>query len=155
MASRDEVSFLLKSGTPSSPSCCACSFSSTSALQQAQTLNLQTNSPSNARVPNHPKVLRLPSSRATHPPTEGFSAPVAFAFTINMIVGAGRPPVLFQKFNPPSSGVLGLPYAYYHAGIVLSTLFLLLITLICAVTMGYLIDVCARAHAYVDTDSEV
>eukprot|EP01112_Ceratiomyxa_fruticulosa_P012439 TRINITY_DN3442_c0_g3_i3.p1 TRINITY_DN3442_c0_g3~~TRINITY_DN3442_c0_g3_i3.p1 ORF type:complete len:517 (+),score=62.66 TRINITY_DN3442_c0_g3_i3:76-1626(+) len=74
--------------------------------------------------------------RASIVPTgqHAFSPFVAYAFTINYILGVG---------------VLNLPHAMFSAGLFLGVGFLLLVSIVSAITMMYLVEVCARAEAIV------
>uniref|UniRef100_A0A7S4KJB9 Amino acid transporter transmembrane domain-containing protein n=1 Tax=Guillardia theta TaxID=55529 RepID=A0A7S4KJB9_GUITH len=65
------------------------------------------------------------------PPSEGFGFATATILTVNMVVGAG---------------VVGLPYAFYHAGAVISLISMFIATVMSAMTMGYLVEVSAWAH---------
>lgn len=67
------------------------------------------------------------------------SAFVAFAFTINFIVGAG---------------VLGLPYAFSKAGFLLGVCFLAIVSAIAVVTMNFLVEAVARGQAWQQYSSE-
>ncbi|KJE93784.1 hypothetical protein CAOG_04528 [Capsaspora owczarzaki ATCC 30864] len=66
----------------------------------------------------------------------GYSPMVAYAFTVNMIIGAG---------------ILGLPFAFYNGGVVLSIILLFIASFLCFVTLCFLIEACARAEAFADT----
>ena len=58
----------------------------------------------------------------------------SFCFTVNYIFGAG---------------VLGVPYAIAHAGIVVSSFFLCIISAMSCVAMIWVVEACARGEAYV------
>lgn len=68
--------------------------------------------------------------------TKGYSPLVAYAFTVNMIIGAG---------------ILGLPNAFYNGGVILSIILLCIATCLCLITMTYLVEACARAEAFIET----
>eukprot|EP01135_Chromosphaera_perkinsii_P012394 Nk52_evm5s2657 gene=Nk52_evmTU5s2657 len=80
-------------------------------------------------------VYRLEASNHTiDNNVKTYSPVVAFAFCINFIIGAG---------------VMGLPYAYEKAGVVLSGVFMMFTGTLMCVTMTYIMEACARAEGLV------
>lgn len=84
----------------------------------------------------------LSTASSTHASTGGTAAPdddlaaqysplVAYAFTVNYILGVGS---------------LGIPYAFYRAGLVLSNLMIVLVTLISYMTVMWVSETVARAR---------
>eukprot|EP00126_Sphaerothecum_destruens_P013153 Sdes_comp22500_c0_seq1m20950 len=71
------------------------------------------------------------SHKSEPPKVKTYSPIVAYAFTINFIVGAG---------------VLGLPYAFQKAGILLSFIFFAFASTLLCITMTYIMETCARAE---------
>eukprot|EP00164_Ancoracysta_twista_P005366 GFYU01007339.1.p1 GENE.GFYU01007339.1~~GFYU01007339.1.p1 ORF type:complete len:509 (-),score=132.53 GFYU01007339.1:252-1778(-) len=63
---------------------------------------------------------------------DGYKPIVGYAFTLNFVIGAG---------------VLGIPFAFAKAGVVLAGLFLVIITIVMGITMSWLIEVNGRAEA--------
>lgn len=63
--------------------------------------------------------------------SKSYSPIVCYAFTINYVLGIG---------------VLSVPYAFYHSGLLLSTIVLLTVTLVAIVTANYTSDSHARAQ---------
>ncbi|KAJ3445002.1 acid transporter [Anaeramoeba flamelloides] len=59
---------------------------------------------------------------------------IGYVFSINTIVGLG---------------ILSLPYAYYKAGLFLSFIFLVVVSVICYLTLIYILEAAARAEALV------
>lgn len=48
-----------------------------------------------------------------------------------------------------SAGVVGLPYAFFHAGAVVSCVCLFLATIMAWITMGYIVEVCAWCQGWI------
>jgi len=63
-----------------------------------------------------------------------YGAFAAFSFTVNFIMGVG---------------ILSLPYAFYHAGVILSPIFMVIVSLLSFTTVMYIFESAARAEAYV------
>jgi len=76
--------------------------------------------------------LGSPRNDTEKPSGGGFFT--VYALTINYIFGAG---------------VLGVPYAMAHAGVVVSSLFLIFISSMSCIAMLWLVEVCARGEAWV------
>lgn len=72
-----------------------------------------------------------------HKDTATYKPFVAFAFTVNFIFGAG---------------VLGIPAAFVQAGILASLVFLAVVSIIAAITLGWEAEICARAEAWVSSN---
>eukprot|EP01089_Gocevia_fonbrunei_P001393 TRINITY_DN1128_c0_g1_i1.p1 TRINITY_DN1128_c0_g1~~TRINITY_DN1128_c0_g1_i1.p1 ORF type:complete len:442 (+),score=46.07 TRINITY_DN1128_c0_g1_i1:161-1327(+) len=71
-------------------------------------------------------------------PAASYSPFVAWAFVINYVLGVG---------------ILGMPYAFSQAGIILSLVFLGFITFITIVATMWIIETCSRAQALYTDDS--
>ena len=70
---------------------------------------------------------------------EGFGLFVSFAFTVNMVIGAG---------------IVGLPFAFYHAGAIFSLVCLVLATLMAVTTMGYIVEVAGWCEGWVSANEQ-
>ena len=68
---------------------------------------------------------------------EKFGLFVTFAFTVNMAMGAG---------------IVGLPFAFYHAGAIFSLVCLVIATLMAITTMGYIVEVSGWCEGWVSAD---
>eukprot|EP00288_Rhodomonas_lens_P007227 CAMPEP_0177723686 /NCGR_PEP_ID=MMETSP0484_2-20121128/18339_1 /TAXON_ID=354590 /ORGANISM="Rhodomonas lens, Strain RHODO" /LENGTH=112 /DNA_ID=CAMNT_0019236127 /DNA_START=50 /DNA_END=385 /DNA_ORIENTATION=+ len=71
---------------------------------------------------------------------DGLSTFSAVVMNVNMVIGAG---------------VVGLPYAFYHAGAWLSIAALLAATLMASATMGYLVEVMAWCELQLEDDEKI
>lgn len=76
--------------------------------------------------------LLIPSEKKFHPKT--YPMFVGYAFSINYLFGVGA---------------LGLPHAFHSAGEIMASFFLVFVTLICMITLVWLLDVQARVESYV------
>eukprot|EP00698_Gefionella_okellyi_P018851 TRINITY_DN56_c0_g1_i1.p1 TRINITY_DN56_c0_g1~~TRINITY_DN56_c0_g1_i1.p1 ORF type:complete len:528 (-),score=74.73 TRINITY_DN56_c0_g1_i1:1104-2615(-) len=76
-----------------------------------------------------PLIKKDESADATH---ESYGSFAAFSFTVNFIMGVG---------------ILSLPYAFFHAGVLMSPLFLVLVSLLSFVTVMYIFESGARCEA--------
>jgi hypothetical protein len=70
-------------------------------------------------------------------PEEGFGLFVSFAFTVNMVIGAG---------------IVGLPFAFYHAGAIFSLICLVVATLMAVTTMGYIVEVAGWCEGWISAN---
>lgn len=94
----------------------------------------ETRSSRNAHRLLHRK-MSIPFEPKSDDVTTQYSPLVAYAFTVNYILGVGS---------------LGIPYAFYRAGLVMSNLMIVLVTLISYMTVMWVSETVARAReAYV------
>jgi hypothetical protein len=75
---------------------------------------------------------------------------VAYAFTLNMIIGCGKSQTgeVFDVLVPttlPSQGVLGLPFAFYHGGVVMSAILLGVLSILAFSTMMFVVETLVSA----------
>jgi hypothetical protein len=70
-------------------------------------------------------------------PEQGFGLFVSFVFTVNMVTGAG---------------IVGLPYAFYHAGAIFSLTCPVLATMMAMVTLGYIVEVAGWCEGWVSAN---
>ncbi|KAF0695517.1 Aste57867_13677 [Aphanomyces stellatus] len=81
--------------------------------------------------PELPSYDTMPSAAAAQSSASSYTPPVAFAFTINYILGIG---------------CLAIPYAFYQGGLVLGTALLLFITCVCFVTALWIAETLERSQ---------
>ena len=74
------------------------------------------------------------AQRKDDSPEEGVGLFVAFVFTVNMVIGAG---------------IVGLPYAFFHAGAFFSLACLVSATVMAVTTMGYILEVSGWCEGWI------